>query len=61
LTVHHCDVLGNERPIRAENILTAGDRLTGIIALENVQQLFRGKQSISATMEAKKDSDKVTR
>ena len=61
LTVHHCDALGNERPMRAENILTAGDRLTGIIALENVQQLFRGKQSISATMEAKKDSDKVTR
>jgi Trk K+ transport system NAD-binding subunit len=52
LSVHHCDVVGNERPIRPENTLTAGDRLTGIIALENVQQLFRGKQPISAAKEA---------
>ena len=41
LSVHQADTHGIERPIRPDNALALGDHLTGIIALENVQSLFR--------------------
>ena len=41
LSVHQCDAAGIDRPIQPDNLVSLGDRLTGIIALENVQQFFR--------------------
>jgi Trk K+ transport system NAD-binding subunit len=51
LPAHHCDGSGAERPIGRDSVLAHGDRLTGIIALENVQRLFRGEASGSISLE----------
>jgi Trk K+ transport system NAD-binding subunit len=40
LTLNHCGASGNDRPISPDSVPAVGDRLTGIIALENVQRLF---------------------
>jgi Trk K+ transport system NAD-binding subunit len=42
LPLHHIDVLGVERSGGDDSAIALGDRLTGIIALENVQRLFQG-------------------
>ncbi len=42
LTLHHCSATGDDRALSPDSVPEVGARLTGIIALENVQRLFHG-------------------
>jgi Trk K+ transport system NAD-binding subunit len=49
LPVYHSDAAGHEQPITPDNVLAVGARLTGIIAVEHLQQLFQGENRSAVT------------